>query len=378
MKKVVILSPANPYRGGIASSSERLAIELQKEGYEVEIHTFRLQYPNLLFPGKTQYTDDPPPAELSIKRTIHSMNPFNWWRLGNRLKKERPDLIVTRFWIPFIGPSLGTIARIAARNGVTKAICISDNIIPHEKRPFDKLLTRYFVRSMHGFVVMSKSVGEDLRQFSNQVPFRFVPHPIYDNYGVPVSREEALAHLGLPMDQRYLLFFGFIRDYKGLDLLLRAFADERLKAFPLRLIIAGEFYGNEEKYQRLIDELGVRDKVDLFTQYIPHEEVRFYFGAADLVVQTYRSATQSGISQLAYHFEKPMVVTNVGGLPEIVDHNQGGYVVPVEVQAIADAILDFFAQDRAESMKLGVRQKKDTFSWANLVRALEALNKEAR
>jgi glycosyltransferase involved in cell wall biosynthesis len=231
---------------------------------------------------------------------------------------------------------------------------------------------------MHGFVVMSKSVGEDLRQFSNQVPFRFVPHPIYDNYGVPVSREEALAHLGLPVDQRYLLFFGFIRDYKGLDLLLRAFADERLKAFPLRLIIAGEFYGNEEKYQRLIDELGLRDKVDLFTQYIPHEEVRFYFGAADLVVQTYRSATQSGISQLAYHFEKPMVVTNVGGLPEIVDHNQGGYVVPVEVQAIADAILDFFAQDRAESMKLGVRQKKDTFSWANLVRALEALNKEAR
>ncbi len=373
MKQVTFLSPAHPLRGGIAASTERLAQEMQRAGYQVTIYSFSLQYPDFLFPGKTQYTDDPPPKDLEIRSQINSINPLNWWRVGERIRKEQPDLVIVRFWIPFLGPSLGAILRRIRRNDHTKVIALADNIAPHERRPGDRPLTRYFLRAVDGFIVMSRAVAEDVRRFTPHKPIRYVPHPIYDNYGPPLSRAEALQELALSPQWRYLLFFGFIRPYKGLDLLLRAFARQDVQARPLKLIVAGEFYAEAEATQRLIDELGIRERVILHSAFIPNEAVRHYFGAADLVVQPYRSATQSGISQLAYHFERPMVVTAVGGLPEIVHHGKEGYVVPVEVAAIADAIEDFFANGRLEAMCEAVRMGKERFSWKNMVEGMEAV-----
>lgn len=377
MKNIVILSPAHPLRGGIASSTERLAQELQKFDYQVVLYTFSLQYPNFLFPGKTQYSSDPAPEDLEIHCKVNSVNPFNWISVGLELKKLKPDLIITRFWLPFMGPSLGTILKIAKSNKHTQTLCIADNIIPHEKRIGDRILTNYFIKSIDSFIVMSRSVKEDIRQFSTEKPVEFIPHPIYDNYGELIPRAQALAHLNLPEKDRYILFFGFIRDYKGLDLLLKSIADERIRNRNIKLIVAGEYYGNEASYNELIRSENVENQLVMRTEFIPSEEVKYYFGAADLVVQPYKSATQSGISQLAYHFEKPMIVTRVGGLPEIVEHGKVGYVVDVKVDAISDAIVDFFENNRMAKLEAGVRENKVKFSWASMVHGIEKLQTES-
>jgi D-inositol-3-phosphate glycosyltransferase len=373
MKKIVLLSPAHPLRGGIAAFSDRYAMALQEAGYEVIIYTFSLQYPGFLFPGTTQYSDDPAPPGLDIRIRVNSVNPLNWVKVGLELRRLRPDVIVPRYWLPFMGPCLGSILRIAKSNGHTKVVAIADNILPHEKRPGDRLFTRYFIGAIDACITMSRSVEEDLRQFDTAMPAACIPHPVYDNYGEKTTRAAGLAHLGLPETTRYLLFFGFIRDYKGLDLLLEAMAGERLRQMDVKLIVAGEYYGNREFYENLIRELGLEDRVVLKTEYIPSEKVKYYFAAADLVAQPYKSATQSGISQMAYHFEKPMLVTNVGGLPEIVPDGEAGYVVPVDAGAIANAITDFFQNDKAASFAEGVAEGKRRFSWTSMVAGLEGL-----
>ncbi len=371
--KILIVSPAHPLRGGIASSSERLGLALQQAGHEVELISFKLQYPDFLFPGKTQFTKDKAPEDLTIHTLINSVNPINWIKTGFRLKKMNADLIIVRYWMPFMGPSLGTILKLAKANGKTKIIALADNIIPHEKRPGDYWLTKYFCSSVDAFLVMSKSVGEDVRKFTKEKPIVFSPHPIYDNYGALVSRDEALQQLDLDPSFRYLLFFGFIRDYKGLDLLLEAMADEKVRSKPVRLIVAGEYYGNREKYDKLIDKLQIRGQLVLHNSFIPHEEVKYFFGASDMVVQPYKTATQSGITQLAYHFEVPMLVTNVGGLPEIVADGEMGYVVKPDKKEVAAGIHDFFAQNRYDQFLEGVRQNKERFSWTKMVEKVEAL-----
>lgn len=375
MKKIIILSPAHPLRGGIASSTERLATELQNNGYQLLIYTFSLQYPNFLFPGKTQYSDDPKPENLDIKIKVNSVNPMNWLSIGKELRRMKPDLIITRYWLPFMAPSLGSIIRLAKKNKHTKSIAIADNIIPHEKRPGDHQLTQFFVNSVDGFIVMSKSVKEEMKQFTTIKPVEYIPHPIYDNYGDLVEKDVALTHLNLEKGVEYILFFGFIRDYKGLDLLLNALADARLKKRNLKLIVAGEYYGNEAAYQKIIKDKNLDNQVVMRTSYIPNEEVKYYFGAADLVVQPYKTATQSGISQLAYHFEKPMVVTNVGGLPEIVEDGKAGYVVEVSETAIADAVVDFFENKQIDKLTAGVIENKEKFSWKNMVEGIEKMEK---
>lgn len=375
LKKVVLLTPAHPLRGGIAASSERFALELQDAGYEVIIYSFSLQYPAFLFPGKSQFSSDPAPAALDIYPIVNSVNPLNWLKVGTELRRLRPDVIVPRYWLPFMGPSLGTILRLAKKNGHTRVISLADNILPHEKRPGDRQFTRYFLNAVDACIVMSRSVEEDLRQFSQKKPVACIPHPIYDSYGLKADRETSLDWLGLPDGPRYLLFFGFIRDYKGLDLLLQAMADERIRSMDIRLIVAGEYYGNQERYEKIIDSLNLEERLVLYTDYIPSEEVKYYFGAADLVVQPYKSATQSGISQMAYHFEKPMVVTNVGGLAEIVPDGRAGYVVDVSPEAIAAAIVDFYDKNKNAVLTQGVIEEKKRFSWRSMVEGLENLYK---
>lgn len=371
--KLVILGPAHPFRGGLANYNERLATEFQQQGYDVVMHTFTTQYPELLFPGKSQFSDRPAPLNLDIYRTFSSINPISWIRLGLRLKREEPDLLILRFWLPFMAPAMGTISRIVRKNKKTKILALIDNIIPHEKRVGDTMLAKYFVGSVDGFVVMSRAVEADLNSFDKQKPVEFCPHPLFDNYGAIVPRLDAIKKLNLDAASKYMLFFGFIRDYKGLDLLLKAMAMPLLNDPQIKLIVAGEFYCEQESYLTLIRESGLQDRVVLRTEFIPDAEIPAYFGAADLVVQPYKSATQSGVTQVGYYFNKPMLVTNVGGLGEIIPHGKVGYVVEPNPEAIADAINNFFSNNRYEEMSAMAEIEKARFSWASLVHSFEKL-----
>lgn len=373
--KVIILGPAWPYRGGIAAFNERLARQYQAEGHEVEVVTFTLQYPSFLFPGTTQYSTDPAPEGLKITRKLNSINPFSWLSTGRYIRRQRPDLVISAFWLPFMAPAMGTALRRAKRKGMRR-VSILHNLIPHEHRPGDKLFSRYFVGSNDAFITLSRSVLEDLNVFDPKglKPRTFSPHPLYDHYGATLGRKEALDLIGLRESQRYVLFFGFIREYKGLDLLLDAMADERMVQLGVKLIVAGEFYGDPKPYMEQIKHLDISDRVVLHTEFIPDHEVNRYFCAADLVVQPYKSATQSGVSQIAYHFEKPMVVTHVGGLPEIVPDGKAGFVVKPDSQEIANAIVRYFEEDWQQRLTEGVREEKKKYAWEKMTAAIESLN----
>jgi D-inositol-3-phosphate glycosyltransferase len=368
--KIISIGPAYPYRGGLASFNDRLAQQFTAEGHNIEIVTFSLQYPKLLFPGKTQITDGPEPENIKITRLLNSINPFNWVANGLKIKKIKPDILLIRFWLPFMGPCFGTIARIAKLNRHTKVICIFDNVIPHERRPGDKILTTYFINSIDGAIVMSQTVLDDLKTFREKISVKLTPHPLFDNYGLAVSRKEALALLKLEESNSFLLFFGFIRAYKGLDLLIEAFSDKRLRNRKLKLVVAGEFYEDDMPYRELIKKYNLEDDIIIFDHFIKDNEVPLFFSVADLVVQPYKTATQSGVTQIAFYFEKPMLVTDVGGLREIVKDGKCGYVVKPEPEFIAEAIIDYFDNSRREQFTAGVKQEKEKFSWEKMTAAI--------
>jgi D-inositol-3-phosphate glycosyltransferase len=367
LKTVKIIGPAYPYRGGIATTNERLAQEFLAMGFYVDLETFILQYPSFLFPGKTQFNEKSAPEDLRIKRTINSVNPFNWLKVGIRIRRESPDLVIIRYWLPFLAPCLGTIAGRIRKNKHSIIICLADNVVPHEHRPGDRQLTNYFIQRIDGLIAMSKSVLTEALSFRKNLTVGYCPHPIFDNYGEKLSFEDAKHKLNLDSNTRYLLFFGFIRDYKGLDLLIQAFADERLRKFPVKLLVAGEYYSSPETYLNLIKEKKLEGLIELRTDFIPDHEVNLYFSAADMVVQPYKSATQSGVTQIGYHFNKPMLVTNVGGLSEIIADGKIGYVVEPDISGIANALVDFYVNDRRAEFEENVIEEKKKFSWDNMV-----------
>lgn len=367
-KKVIIIGPAHPLRGGLASFNERLARQFQQEGFDVTIYTFSLQYPGFLFPGTTQYSAEPAPTDIKIKVRINSVNPLNWVSVGNELKELKPGLIVVRYWLPFMGPALGTILRRAKKNKSTRIVCIADNVLPHEKRPGDTAFTKYFIGSVHAFVTMSQKVMSDLRQFT-QKPAEVAVHPLYDNFGEIVDKTMAREKLGLPVNEKIILFFGFIRNYKGLDLLLQAMNDPSIRSSGIKLLVAGEFYENRKVYDDLIEQLNIKNQLILRTDFISDSEVRYYLSAADFVIQPYRNATQSGVTPLAYHFEKPMLVTNVGGLPDMVPHNSAGIVTEPEPASIAAGILELYSKGESHFLP-GLKQEKQKYSWQLLVQKI--------
>jgi glycosyltransferase involved in cell wall biosynthesis len=368
MAKVIIIEPAHPLRGGLATFNQRLAKQFTDEGHECSIVSFSLQYPSFLFPGTTQYSTDPAPGDITIHTLINSVNPLNWFSVGRKLKKWKPDLIVVRYWLPFMGPALGTILRQVKKNRHTKIVCIADNVIPHEKRPGDIPFTKYFLRSVNAFVTMSEKVLSDLRKFTGK-PAQLVQHPLYDNFGDAISKIEARRFLGLNENDKIVLFFGFIRQYKGLDLLLKAMADERIKKGNIRLLVAGEFYEDDKAYLQLIQENNLQEHVILKTNFIPDSEVKYYLCSGDCVVQPYKNATQSGVTPLAYHFEKPMIVTNVGGLPSLVPHEKVGLVCEPDPKSIADSILRFY-QLGEQYFIPHLRTEKQKYSWSKLTEAI--------
>ena len=369
MKSAVFVGTAHPYRGGLSFFNEMLARVFNSRGIRSKIYTFRLQYPSFLFPGKTQYSDTPAPADLQIERRVNTINPFNWWRIGRQIKKERPDALVVRYWLPLMAPCFGTIARIARKNKHTKVLALLDNVIPHEHRPGDKTFTRYFVNSVDGFIYMSDQVKADLDRFTTTKPALFSPHPLFDVYGEPVNRDEACAKLKLDPALHYSLFFGYVREYKGLDWLIEAWGllKKAGKLGDKRLIVAGEYYANKEKYTELIRQNDVENEVLVFDEFIPDEDVKYYFSASDLVIQPYKTATQSGVTQVAYHFNVPMIVTGVGGLAEIVPDGQVGYVVETNPQAIADAVEQFYDENKTDEFRKNIETEKKRFSWESMV-----------
>jgi glycosyltransferase involved in cell wall biosynthesis len=371
MAKVIIIGPAYPLRGGLATFNQRLAKQFTDEGHDCAIISFSLQYPSFLFPGTTQYSSDPAHGDVTIHTLINSVNPLNWLTVGNKLRKWKPDLIVVRYWLPFMGPALGTILRRVKKNKHTKIVCIADNVLPHEKRMGDIPFTKYFLKAPDAFVTMSEKVLGDLRKFSNK-PAQLVQHPLYDNFGEAISKEEARSFLGLDAADKIVLFFGFIRQYKGLDLLLKAMADERIRKENIKLLIAGEFYDDEKPYLQLIKENNLEQQVILKTTFISDSEVRYYLCSGDCVIQPYKNATQSGVTPLAYHFEKPMIVTNVGGLPSLVPHEKVGLVCEPKPEAIAEAILRFY-QLGEQYFIPHLRSEKEKYLWSKLTGAIFSL-----
>jgi glycosyltransferase involved in cell wall biosynthesis len=370
-RKIVIIGSAYPLRGGgISTFNERLAKAYNDNGDQAIIYNFSLQYPSIFFPGTTQYSKEPPPAGLDIRVRINSINPFNWRAVGKEISKLKPDLVVVRFWIPFMAPCLGTICRIIKKNGI-KVVAITDNIIPHEKKLFDRSLARYFVNSVDYFVTMSKSVLSDLTTFDKNKPKKLTVHPLYDNFGDPVPKDGALKKLKLSADYQYLLFFGFIRDYKGLDILLKAISDNRFNDLKIKLLVVGEFYSDSAPYLKLIDELGIKEKVLLHNEFVPNTEIVNYFCASSIVVQPYKEATQSGITQIAYHFNKPMITTDVGGLSEMVPDGKVGFVTNPDPAEIADSIYKFFTENLEEVFTENVKKEKNRFSWETMLNAIE-------
>ena len=368
-KKVIIIGSAWPLRaGGLATFNERLAKQFMEEGFDTSIYTFSLQYPSFLFPGSTQLSNESAPTHLKIKACINSINPFNWLKVGNELRKIKPNYIVVRFWMPFFGPCLGTILKLVNRNKFTQIICIADNVIPHEKRMGDTLLTKYFFSSIHRFVTMSEKVNQDLKTFT-QKPSNNIVHPIYDNFGDILSKEEARKHLALPINEKIILFFGFIRKYKGLDLLLEAMNNANIREANIKLLIAGEFYDNKDEYELIIAKYNLANSLYLRTQFIDNSEVKYYLSAADFVIQPYKNATQSGVTPLAYHFEKPMLVTSVGGLANLVPHMKVGIVTEPNADSIAAGIMKLYELGETHFLKHLCEEKKK-FSWEHLTTAI--------
>ena len=365
--KIIILGPVWPFRGGIAQLNESLAEELTKAGHSVEVVNFTTQYPAVLFPGKSQFTDGPQPDGLDQTRRLSSVNPLTWGCTARYILGQQPDLVLVRYWLPFMASALGTVCRKLRKAGV-KVIAVADNIVPHEHRPGDRALTKYFLKGTSGVLYMSGQVGDELiEQFGYDRPTAFSPHPIYNVYGSAVPRDEACRELGLDPSKQYALFFGFIRPYKGLDLLLEAWEPHPDRA----LIVAGEFYGHKEEYLPAIEAKGVV----LHDDYIPTDRVKLYFSAASLVVQPYKSATQSGVTQIAYNFATPMIVTDVGGLAEIVPNGRVGYVVPVSAEAIRTAIDEFFRLDYHDAFAANTVDERRRFEWSSMVAAIETLFK---
>jgi D-inositol-3-phosphate glycosyltransferase len=365
--KAVLIGPAHPLRGGIANFNESLALSFIKNGIEAEIITFYYQYPAFLFPGKTQLSEGKAPTGLNIQSLISSINPFSWMRTARTIRKINPDIIIVQYWLPLLGPALGSILWLLGKKRKSKIIAIVHNAIPHEKKPGDKLFTKFFLGKCGGFICLSKSVLEDIAQFTTNTNKLFIPHPVYDIFGNKISKANARQFLDYKEEDKIILFFGIVRKYKGLELLLKSLAVEKIKNENIKLLVAGEFYEDKAPYVSLIEKLGIKKNIIFYDSFIPTEHVKYYFCAADIVVQPYMNATQSGVTQIAYNFERPMLVTNVGGLAEIVFHNYTGYVTEVNENSLADALYDFYSKNREEEISQNVAKEKYRFSWNTMV-----------
>ncbi len=360
-KKIIIVGPAYPFRGGPARFNENLCRAFANAGYDAEIVSFTLQYPSVLFPGTSQYEENLSKPNANIVNLINTINPFSWIKTAQYINKQNPDIIIFRYWLPFFAPAFGSIARLLKKS--IKVLALTDNILPHEKRIGDTILTKYFINACNGFITMSQKVLDDLNKFSSHQSKLLTYHPLYENYPDKIDKQQARQYLNLLPNENILLFFGLIRPYKGLDLLLEALNNPLIKNKNLKLLIAGEFYEDKEKYLEFINTHHLNDKVVLIDKFIPDDEVNIYFSACDVVVQPYRSATNSGVSMVSYFYDKPIISTNVGGLKEIVLNNQTGWLCNADSTSIAEAIQKFLLTNDLCVFEQNIQEFKKQFSW---------------
>lgn len=360
---IAYLSVFYPYRGGIAQFNAALYRAFEVLGHQQKAYTFTRQYPDFLFPGSSQFVNehdnaDPIPAE----RVLDTVNPLNWLSVASRIKKQSPDMLLTQLWMPFMGPAFGTVARRMHQD--CKKLCVVHNALPHESRPGDIAFTRYMLSAHDGLIAISDAVEHDLQSMHLGKPILRREHPIYTHFGNSVSKEDARTALGLPQDKQLLLFFGFIREYKGLMQLIEA-----MNALPesIHLVIAGEIYGSFESYDQKIKELGIEHRVHKHIRYVSDTETPLFFCSADACILPYVTATQSGIIAIAHHFETPVMATPVGGLPEALRHGKAGLLFKgVHSDDIALGIRDFFERSLANACKEGARILKKDLSWTKL------------
>ncbi len=369
--KIVIVGTAYPLRGGIAHYIALLHKHLSKK-HEVEIVTFSRQYPRMLFPGKSQEEQGGESSAVASELLIDSINPLTWFSAAKAIARKKPDLVIFKYWMPFFAPCYGVIARQVKKRTDAKILFICDNVIPHEKRPGDSMLTRFAFRAVDFFIVQSKAVERALLAFHPSAQYRFVPHPVYEIFGRSLRKSGARKKLRIK-DERVILFFGFVRKYKGLHALLDAMP-RILEKIKLRLLVVGEFYGDEGVYRKKVSDLGLEQNVSVYSEYVPNEDVAVYFSACDVVVLPYVSATQSGIVQIAYQFDKPVIATDVGGLAEVVLDKKTGFIVPPEnPNALADAVVRFYKEKREQQFRANVLREKKKYNWNSLVKGIEQL-----
>lgn len=366
--RIAILSCFYPYRGGISQFNACLYNELGRN-HLVKAFNFKRQYPEFLFPGKTQFvTDDDEAVPVESESLLDTANPFSYISTYRAIREWKPDVLIVRYWMSYFGPSLGYITRRMKRH--CKVISILDNVVPHEQRFFDTPLTSYFLKGSTGCVTLCDAVSKDLLKIRPDARYTVIQHPLYSHFGEKLAREDAERKLGMKSGMKNLLFFGLIREYKGLDILLKAFGE---LPNDYQLIIAGEPYGSFDKYARIIESLAGKDRIFMNLKYIKDSEVKDYFSAADLAVLPYRSATQSGISSVAYHFEIPMIVTDTGGLKETIGDRGTGIVADeCTPECIRKEILRYFSDPRIkESCIESIRSEKERLSWKTFAEKLE-------
>ena len=369
--RIAYLSTFYPFRGGIAQFNASLYRAFEKQ-HEIKAFTFTRQYPDFLFPGETQMVTEKDRADKILsERILDTLNPFTYSSAARKVKNFSPDILLMKYWMSYMAPSLGTVAKKVKKN--SKVITILDNVIPHEKRFFDEAFTKYFLRQNYGFVVMSDAVKKDLLKLKPDAKYIFHPHPLYNHFGNKVDSSEAKRKLNIPEGKKIILFFGFIRDYKGLDLLIDAMSKLNNEHI---LVIAGEVYGSFEKYFQQIEKLGVKNKIVQHVRYINDDEVPLFFSAADVCVLPYKSATQSGITSIAYHFDLPLIATNVGGLQESIHHNKTGLIINSPYSnLIAEAIQKYFSQNFKSKFQEEIQKLKKELSWESLSNAIIEFSK---
>jgi len=359
--KIAFLSVFHPFRGGIAQSNAQIYRAFERQGHELKVWNFSTQYPEVLFPGTTQYVSEKDSADqIDNERTLSSINPITYFKTAKAIKSFQPDLLILRFWMPFFAPSLGYVAGQLKKQG-TKVVAVVDNLIPHESRIGDGPLTQYFLKRCNGFVVMSTAVQKDLQSVKPEAPYLFYPHPLYNQFGQKTDKIATKQTLGIKATQKVLLYFGLIRKYKGLDILIKAFdhLDETYE-----LLIVGEPYGEFKPYQDLIDKNRNQSRIHTITEYVADDEVPKYFSAADVCVLPYRSATQSGVIAISYHFDLPVIVTDVGGLKGTVEPYGAGIVVErPESLLFKDAVLSYFEANHQEEMTAAIQDFKNKYTW---------------
>lgn len=361
---IVVIGPYFPYRGGISDTNQELCETLNKLGHNVNVISFKLLYPSLLFPGRTQFYKENSKQDIKSKRLINSINPFNWINNSRVINDLNPELVISTYWTPFLAPCLSFINNTINKN-ILK-IGIVHNAYPHEKNIFQKKLFKIYLKSINKIITLSKNINNQINEISKSKKKIVLFHPIPKKFGKPIKKQIAKKKIGLKKDYNYLLFFGLIRKYKGLDILIESMSEIIKKRNDVKLLIVGENYESIIKYKKLIKKNNLENCISFINHFISEQEIKYWFCSSELVIQPYKKASQSGITPLSFQFETPTVCTNISGLSEYIIDNKDGFLSNPNSNDLAKKILMALNSDLT-LIKKEIRNKKEKLTWNNFV-----------